>query len=143
MRTILDLLKCQGKQGEKDERFYEVEGTIRFIAGVDSLDQDSLKKAIYDTDAQYPWRDQNDHTHEPLPSIERLSDCKIHDPWCGMEYWYEFKISNGCGRVRKSQVLPYERYLMNLAEMLAKLELEGIGSVTCLVRTVRSKTFKI
>ena len=129
----------------KDSHSHHVEGRLAFVFAhhLAETSLQLLREAILAVDSEFPWKDFN-YYGDPYPSIRMLSDGEalIHN-YTTPEKWCWFSIFPGHQSLKRSQVYAYEKYLMKLAEELAKRRLPNVAQVRNVMQVTTGSTFTV
>lgn len=144
----LELVRKVTGKPKTFDRDYGAEGEIRFwldycIDEEDAFDVTPLQSAILEIDRQFPWLDEvlpydtyrsvryisagQVLTHRNNPPNRTVSCCFKLVPYRSM---------------RRNQIHAYERYLYNIGQMLANMQILGVIEVEVLPRWYTNRTFK-
>lgn len=138
-----------------NERPYGVEGKISFVldpslttlpnwADSESKMLQACRETIIRADRLYPWKDRNHFTGEEAKSIKFLSDGEaVTNNWAVPEVTLWYSIHPGIDRLGQKQLHAYEKYLSNIAELIASGKPPMIRTVRALVETRRSFEYNV
>ncbi len=130
--------------GNHPERDSMVSGTICFVFKfrTDESNLEICRNAILAADQLAPWRDNDVYPESNAESISYLSAGEIaYHNWSGPEQMYWFHLGPRPDYLKKSQLLPYRKYLDTLGQSLAQVGLPGVVEVRTFMETRSASKF--
>ena len=128
----------------RGERRYSVSGAFAFEMSYSTKpDLAAMRKAICETDAEFPWHDDIHPGAGEFESIFYLSDGDVivHNLNRPLKLVW-FNIHPKWDNLRKGQVYAYEHYLIKLAKELAKRFSESVYGVRSVIEVRAGTSFR-